>query len=151
MPTSMLPAAPIMVPTDGTEASARAIDMGLSLASVMNTHVVFFHVLPPLATVELMADTIQGSEPGHAAAMAKRGRQMLASACSRASESGVPAAADQVVDRRPDCAILRACAKHGCGMIVMASHMLAESYSAFHPSCSRKVLRAAGVPVLICK
>ena len=76
-------------------------------------------------------------------------RALLSKACAAAAASGVAYDTHSVVSDQPAEAIVKAGRDCGCDLIVMASHGRSGLRALLSPSVATKVMRQAGVPVLV--
>ncbi|MFM8524131.1 MAG: universal stress protein [Cyanobacteriota bacterium] len=146
----------LLVPTDGTIQSTTCITHAVELARAVGARITIFHarespyartaVLPyGLEAVAFDADLTARFE----ASRRERADQLLAEACAIATAAGVSAEADSV---EADCiwrAILDAATRHGCDLIVMASHGRAGLAGLLVGSETLRVLTHSRIPVLV--
>ncbi|WP_049623925.1 universal stress protein [Frateuria defendens] len=140
----------ILLPTDGTELSLRAVDMGLELAAKIGAGVHAFHVLEPFPTVTYLAEMIQAPERAYTEEAVARATRYLDEVRDRADRLGVPCTTAYVFDHRPYTAIVGAASKQHCDLIVMASHGRSGMARLLLGSETHKVILSCGVPVLVC-
>lgn len=76
-------------------------------------------------------------------------RALLAKACAAAAAAGVDYDTHSVISDEPAEAIVKAGRDCGCDLIVMSSHGRTGLRALLSPSVATKVMRLAGVPVLI--
>lgn len=110
----------ILIPTDGSATSERAVDHGLNLAKAMSSEVTFLHVVEnPLtagyATPETLPYSAQLYQDLKASAAG-----LLEEAVQKAQRLGVKAHAKLVENREPATAIAEAGEEHD--LIVMGTH-----------------------------
>lgn len=138
----------ILLPTDGSELSLRAIDTGLELASSLHASVYAFHVIPPLpppyfADIALPADGVLFEQTE---AFANR---CLDAVKQRAAAAGVGYDGGTAINQRPATAIVEAAQEQGCDLIVMASHGWRGVDRLLLGSETHKVIVQGMVPVLV--
>jgi nucleotide-binding universal stress UspA family protein len=114
----------LLVPTDGSELSDRAVEQAVTLAAALGARLRFLHVQNnfPISLVgvgELVeASTIEAL----VAAARHRAETILKAAAAQAAQAGVAAKTATVVNPQPHQAILAEARQHDCDLIVMASH-----------------------------
>jgi nucleotide-binding universal stress UspA family protein len=139
----------ILVPTDGTERSALALEAALRLARLGGGGIVGVHACAPLL---LAPDPAAGEDPARGAWRRERvqlAHDALAYVMRRAGEEAVPAVAELSRMDRPWEAIVRAARDHGCDLIVMAAHGERGLVARLLGSETQKVLTHSAIPVLV--
>lgn len=76
-------------------------------------------------------------------------RALLAKACAAAAAAGVAYDTHSVISDQPAEAIVKAGRDCGCDLVVMASHGQSGLRALLSPSVATKVMRQAGMPVLV--
>lgn len=152
----------ILVPTDGSPLSAKAVEQAVTLAKSVGAGITVLHVVPPLA--ELPAgeateayDSLVGegyilpSSIGSAVQerLAARSKAMLEAACARAAATGVACKSVVATGRAPHEAIIRQAEASGCDLILMASHGRKGVQAIVLGSETTKVLVHSKLPVLV--
>lgn len=139
----------LLLPTDGSPLSARAIDQGLALAKQLGAKVSMIIVLEPLrafnASSELLADVRESFEKGSREAADRA----LQAAADQAAAMGVQASTTVVTGSQPYRQIIDAATQGGCDLIVMASHGRRGVSGLLVGSVTQKVLTHSSVPVLV--
>ena len=139
----------LLLPTDGSPLSARAIDQGLALAKQLGAKASILTVLEPLrafnASSELLADVRESFEKGSREAADRT----LQAAADQAAALGVPASTHVVTGSQPYRQIIAAATQAGCDLIVMASHGRRGVSGLLMGSVTQKVLTHSSVPVLV--
>jgi nucleotide-binding universal stress UspA family protein len=135
----------ILLPTDGSEVSLRAADMGIALAVRLGASVFAFHVMKPFATVAYFADKLLSPEEAYNKKAAEHANSYLEEITRRASAASVPCDSGYEFDHRPYCAIIGAAAKHQCDLIIMGSY----GHRGMQGSEAHKVILNSNVPVLV--
>lgn len=141
----------LLLPTDGSDLSLRAVDIGIALAASLDAKVFAFHVVSPFPALSYIVDTIQANQEFYLQEAIKQAEIYLQEVHKRASAAGVPCKSDQVTDNRPYSAIVAAATKQGCDLIVMASHGWSGINRLLLGSETQKVLVSCDVPVLVCR
>src|SRR5437879_2817308 len=112
----------ILIPTDGTALSQRAVTGGIAFAQSIGARVTVvmssspFHII---ATLPLMVTDTRDQYMKDAEAMA---RTCLQGAAEAARVSGVPCETAHVFHDHPHQAIIEMAEARGCDLIMMASH-----------------------------
>jgi nucleotide-binding universal stress UspA family protein len=130
----------ILLPTDGGEASQRAILAGVAFAREIRADVVGLVATP--------ASRIPDAER-HDAASHARGGRLLADVDAAARDAGVPCRLEQAVADHPWEAIVETAQRLGCDLIVMASHGRRGIKGLLLGSETQKVLVHSTIPVLV--
>lgn len=112
----------ILLPTDGSALSERAVLAGVSFAKDVGAQVVGFTALPDFRTFTADAEMLATTEDEYLATSEARGAKNLAVVESAARSAGVPCASLIARSNQPYEAILQAARERGCDLIVMASH-----------------------------
>lgn len=152
----------ILVPTDGSPLSAKAVEQALSLAKSVGARITVLHVVPPLAELPAAEVTetygslvdegyILPSSIGNAVQerLAARSKAMLEAACARAAATGVECESIVATSSAPHEAIIHQAAVSGCDLILMASHGRKGVQAIVLGSETTKVLVHSKLPVLV--
>lgn len=141
----------LLIPVDGSDFSERAIDAGVSLAKSIGARITGFIAEPRVVVPNLPG--FVGRESGAAVGMPAPARRHAQSAldriAARAGAAGVPCNVEQVADDNVAEAIVAAAQRHGCDLIVMASHDRNCLDRLLHGSATDDVLGHTGIPVLV--
>ena len=144
----------ILVPTDGSELSAKAIKHAVQFAKATGARLTIFHVMrefhmfvtggftPPAAMLAPMSKQIE--EEARAAAS-----RIVETACSVAAAEGVECGNELATNDSPYDAIVEQAAKSGCDLIVMASHGRRGLQGLLLGSETQTVLTHSDIPVLV--
>jgi nucleotide-binding universal stress UspA family protein len=141
----------LLVPTDGSEISGRAVQEAVDLAATLGARVRFLHVQNnyPISLVgvgELVeASTIEALVE----AAGKRAEEILQGAVAVAAQAGVPAERTVLMNPLPHKAILEEASAAGCDLIVMASHGRRGLEGLLIGSETQRVLIGSSCPVLV--
>ena len=139
----------ILIPTDGSVLSQKAIDHGIELAKPLHAKVTAVTVSEPfhVFAVEpsIVTDT-PAEYKRHAAALASK---YLQAAKDAATTAGVPCDVVQVEHEHPYEAIIDTARKKGCDAIVMASHGRRGVSAIVLGSETVKVLTHSNIPVVV--
>jgi nucleotide-binding universal stress UspA family protein len=139
----------ILLPTDGSELSERAVLAGISFAKEMGAKVVALTVRPEFHTFTYKTEMLEDTEPEFNAATQKQAEQYLKFVTDAASSAGVPCVAVQAVSDDPYESILQTAKERKCDLIVMASHGRHGVKGLLLGSETQKVLVHSDIPVLV--
>jgi nucleotide-binding universal stress UspA family protein len=143
----------ILVPTDGSALSRRAIKRAVQLAKEQNGRVTGFYVGPAWrarAADESIPYRIVSPEQ-HQANVRKTASRILKAVESEAAKAGVPCTTSFSTDDYPYVKIVEAAARNGCDLILMATHGRRGISRLLLGSETSKVLAHSKVPVLVCR
>src|SRR5436190_17074709 len=139
----------ILIPTDGSEQSQRAVKTGIELAQLHGARVTGIHVIPDyhlLIAYEGAFDPVTEERIEEEAKA--RAESYLGHIREAAAAAGVQCTAVCETSDHPYDAILRTCESNGCDLILMTSHGRKGLAAVLLGSETRKVLTHAKVPVL---
>jgi nucleotide-binding universal stress UspA family protein len=131
----------ILLPTDGSELSGKAVEHGIALAKRIGAKVTVLTVLPPFHTLTTDAQMIEDT-PEH-------GEKTLGAAAHAAQLAGIECKTVQVDHEHPYQAIVDTAKSKGCDLIVMASHGRHGISAIVLGSETVKVLTHCKIPVLV--
>lgn len=140
----------ILIPTDGSEQSQRAIRTGVELAKLHGASVTGVHVIPDyhlLIAYEGAFDPVTEERIEEEAKA--RADTYLGFMRETAGEAGVPCATVCETSDHPYDAILKTADTNACDLILMTSHGRKGLAAVLLGSETRKVLTHAKVPVLV--
>lgn len=141
----------ILVPTDGSELSDKAVAGAIALAKIHGAGLVVVNVQPPFRKLPLTdapspdaysADKYLQTVRGHAA-------EIVARVKAQAEEAGVAVETRTTVSEQPFRAIVDVAEGDGCDLIFMASHGRRGVAGLLLGSETQKVLTHCKVPVLV--
>ena len=141
----------ILLPTDGSPLSARAVADGVALAKAVGARVTALFVAPPATPLvfEHFLPVRYMTPDDHADLIAREAAHALGAVEKAAKAAGVACETMQVTGDFPADAIVDAAAKHKCDLIVMASHGRKGISAMLLGSETQKVLLHSKVPVLV--
>jgi nucleotide-binding universal stress UspA family protein len=139
----------ILLPTDGSELSARAIDSGVGLAKSLGARLTALNITPPYYPEGENPSGFAQQSRAHAERWEAVARQALDYAARKAREGGVACAAVHRVGDAPWEEIIKAAADEGCDLILMASHGRRGVAALVLGSETHKVLTHSTTPVLV--
>lgn len=140
----------ILMPTDGSDHSERAIKRGIELAKLCGAKVTGIHVVPDY---RLTIGDDGSFDPGVQERMNKEARDhaesFLAFVQKTAAEQGVPCEVVIATNSHPFDAIINTANERGCDLIVMTSRYRKGLVSLIMGSEASRVLHRASIPVLV--
>ncbi len=141
----------ILIATDGSELSERAVESGIGLARTLGAKVTAVTVTVPITAymtseAAVMMDAEVYEE--RTAAMAARCLEHVADLAGREGVDHTEVRAESNIIYQ---GIIDAAAKHGCDLIVMASHGHTGISALVLGSETTKVLTHTKIPVLVCR
>ena len=141
----------ILVATDGSRLSAKAVAHAIALAKALKSKLTAFyasHEYPAPAYAEGMVYEPM-SKTEYAALCKKDADKVLRDVAQKAGVAGVDFASAQAIVTSPWEGILRAARKHKCDVIVMASHGRRGVSALILGSETQKVLTHSRLPVIV--
>jgi nucleotide-binding universal stress UspA family protein len=143
----------ILIPTDGSPLSRRAVAQGVKLARSLGARVTGVYAAPP-ATPLIYQDylPVGYTTPAKHAAMIKASAARYLGVIQRAAAAaGVAYGGVCVTSDFPSDVILSVARKRKCDLIVMASHGRRGLRGVLLGSETQKVLTQSRLPVLVCR
>ena len=141
----------LLVPTDGSKLSDKAIAQAIALAKMMKATITFLHATPEYPT-PIYAEGV-GASPKFRKQYADQARteakKVLDRAAAKAANANVGSNSTHAVTSTPWRAILDAAKKSKCDAIVMASHGRRGLSALLLGSETTKVLTHGKLPVLV--
>lgn len=145
----------ILVPTDGSALSRRAVVYAVRLAREQKARVTGLWVGPAWEpNLYAYGESVPRgfvSPKAHAAHIRKAGARPLGAVRKLAAAAGVPCDCSCVEGAFPYLEIIKAARRSRCDLIVMASHSRRGISRLLLGSQTSKVLALADVPVLVCR
>ena len=139
----------ILLPTDGSEASGRAILAGVDFARSVGAEVVAMTAVPEFHTFTTDADMLEQTRDQYDAASQARGQRLLDEVATAARDAGVPCTSVLAASDNPYEAIISTARANGCDLIVMASHGHKGIKGLLLGSETQKVLVHSAIPVMV--
>ncbi|MEB3264409.1 MAG: universal stress protein [Synechococcus sp.] len=141
----------LLVPTDGSEASAKAVDQAAALAKALGSRLTLLHVRENVAlSLVGMGEMV---EPTTIEALLQAAREesnrVLAEARAVVEAAGVAVNTESAAGDGVHSAILEAAQRLGCDLIVMGSHGRRGLVGLLLGSETQRVLVQASCPVLV--
>jgi nucleotide-binding universal stress UspA family protein len=139
----------ILIPTDGSALSARAVESGLALAKSLAARATLLTVIEPFHVLALAPDQVADTEASYKRHAHAAAAQVLAAGDKLAQRAGVAYATVQLEHEEPYRAIIETAKKNGCDLIAMSSHGRRGVAAAVLGSVTTKVLTHCSLPVLV--
>ena len=141
----------LLVPTDGSEISDRAVEQAVGLAAALGARLRILHVQVsfPISLVGVGELVEPSTVDALMAATQQRSEAILGEAMARAAAAGVEAGQGLLVNPQPHQAILEEARAQGCDLIVMASHGRRGLEGLLIGSETQRVLTQSSCPVLV--
>lgn len=127
----------ILLPTDGSERSSRAIEAGVRLAKALNARVTGLFIIEPTYIHEV--DKVQ--DP--------RAEQALSEVLKQAESCGVACETVSLMADTPENGIIRFASDNACDLIVMGTHGRSRVGKLLLGSAAATVLADCEIPVLL--
>lgn len=141
----------ILIPTDGSALSRRAVKDAVNLAKTLGARVTGFHVAPTYH-IEVYTDYVPPdmiSPQEHAASAKKTAQRHLDFVKKTAADNNVACSVYYVLSDFPADAIVKAARKYKCDLIYMGSHGRSGLSKLLLGSQTGKVLAQSRIPVLV--
>ncbi|MEZ5462208.1 universal stress protein [Dokdonella sp.] len=139
----------ILIPTDGSELSAKAIKKGIKFASEIGASVTGLNVVPKLHLIDYQLQILEETRESLNEATQSRARAILDVLSKAAKAAGVECDTKIAVSDHPHKAIIDTARKRGCDLILMASHGRRGVAGVLLGSETHKVLTHSGIAVLV--
>jgi nucleotide-binding universal stress UspA family protein len=141
----------ILIPTDGSALSKKAITNGVKFAQSVGARVTGFFAAPPYRPVvyEDFVPANYMSPKQHEEATAKLAAKYLGAVEKACKDAGVPYRGTHVASEFPADAIIEAAKSNKCDLIFMASHGRRGLAGVLLGSETAKVLTHSKIPVLV--
>jgi nucleotide-binding universal stress UspA family protein len=142
----------ILIPTDGSEVAAKAIEAGLEFARETRAKVTGFIAVEqfhtPTSSAELTRRSYLTADEYEKHARQKA-EAVLGRIAERARSAGADFDYDYAQNDHPYEAIIQAAQKHDCDLIIMASHGRGPLGALLHGSETQHVLSRSKIPTLV--
>ena len=141
----------LLVPTDGSDLSAKAVQQAVELCQSLGARLTVFHVQTnfPISLVGVGELIDPHAIDALVTAARDNAQRILGEAQAMAQAAGVPCDQDSVVHALPFAAIVEAADRHGVDLIVMASHGRRGLEGVLLGSETHLVLTHSPCPVLV--
>ena len=146
----------ILLPTDGSELSDRAVESGVALAKALGAKVTAFFAKPSVSFGEFLelsqnAPRAKAELEERQARLDQAAKRILHGVEQSARDAGVECALLETPSDHPAQAIIDAAKSNGCDLVFMASHGRRGLDALMVGSETNKVLTHSKVPVLVCR
>jgi len=139
----------ILLPTDGSELSARAVAEGVRFAKSIGARVTALHVTPPFYPTEASGHTMVAQARKHEEEGKESARRALGAVEQAAGQAGVECTCVHRVSDVPWEEIISLAKERGCDVVFMASHGRRGVAALVLGSETNKVLTHSKIPVLV--
>jgi nucleotide-binding universal stress UspA family protein len=141
----------ILIPTDGSPLSRKAILAGVKFAKTVGARVTGFYAAPPATPLEYRGMFPVGyTDPAtRARVIEKAASKYLAVIREAARVAGVRCSVEHVTDDFPADAIVAAAKRYKCDLIFIASHGRHGFKTSLLGSQTQKVLAQSPIPVVV--
>ena len=146
-----MPYSHLLVPTDGSQLSDKAVQQAVALAHSLGARITFFHAQSnfPISLVGVGGLVDPHTVEALVTSARNGSQQILAAAAALAEAAGVACDRDTVVHSLPYAAIVEAAGRHGADLVVMASHGRRGLEGVLLGSETQRVLTHSPCPVLV--
>lgn len=138
----------IMIPTDGSDLSHKAMLYGIQLAKLTGGKVIAFSVRAPFLVGSMDMGSIETQQQFDEETKASAERALMQAEVA-GQAAGVPVESVQEIHDAPYRAIVDAASANACDLIVMASHGRGGVAALLLGSETQKVLSHSKIPVLV--
>lgn len=139
----------ILVSSDGSELSRKAMEHAVALAKTVGAKVTGIHVAAGQSYFENAPPPHPDDDPQYADARRVRLEQIFGPLQRAAEEAGVPCDVVEVPGDAPYSTIIETAERQGCDLVVMASHGRRGMAGLLLGSETVKVLTHSKIPVLV--
>lgn len=139
----------ILVPTDGSERSERAVQAAIELAGKLDGSLVAISVAESYPFPPISESPYFGGSEAYDRRAAEYAREHVDKVAAQAAASNVPCETVVVHAIDPYEAIVDAAKQHGCDAIFMASHGRKGLHKVFAGSQTQKVMAHTDLPVMV--
>lgn len=141
----------ILVPSDGSELSSRAVESAVTLARSLGARITFLYIQPefPLPLAGEGAMLVPESREEFAQSTREQAKRILDGAEQVAQKGGIQAATRTSVSDIPYEQIISTAEAEGCDLIFMASHGRRGLAGLLIGSETHKVVTHSSIPVLV--
>lgn len=139
----------ILIPTDGTDLSRKAVLYGVQLAKAVGAKVTAITIRAPYAVSSLDTIAVLGSQEQYDQESSQVAQRALAQVEMAGEAAGVAVETVQATHDQPFRAIVDSAEANRCDLIVMASHGRRGVSALLLGSETQKVLTHSVIPVLV--
>lgn len=138
----------LLIPTDGSELSHKAMQGALELATALNAKVTAYVCLEQYPYTPFSEIVVEAPQAFHER-VENQARIYLKEVTDAAQKAGVACATDMTTFAAPYLGIIDAAERHGCDAIFMASHGRRGLSGLLLGSETQKVLTHTAIPVVV--
>lgn len=139
----------ILIPTDGSNASERAILAAIAFAKDAGAELFAMTAVPEFHTVTANAEMLEQTREEYETASRAHGQRLLDDVAAEARKAGVQCTTVLAVSDDPYEAIISSARDKYCDLIIMASHGRKGIKGLLLGSETQKVLTHSAIPVLV--
>jgi nucleotide-binding universal stress UspA family protein len=142
----------LLVPVDGSELSLKAEEHAIGLAKMLGARITALTVEPPLPVLVVEQSAVAydvATFQEHEKRCEAHARELLEAFAAKAKAAGVHFDGQFVITDDVQQAIVDTAQKHGCDLIVMATHGRHGFDALIHGSLTKSVLSHCQIPLLI--
>lgn len=139
----------ILIPTDGSDLAAKAVEHGIALAKELGAKLTAVTVTEPFRVFALAPSQLEFSRDEYKKQADAYAEQVLAAVVDAAARAGVPCEIHHIEQEHVYEAIIDTAAANGCDLILMASHGRRGVSALVLGSETVKVLTHSKTPVLV--
>jgi nucleotide-binding universal stress UspA family protein len=139
----------ILLPTDGSRGSVKAIRRALELAKSTGAKVTGFHVIPKFHVFTYRTEMLEDTKEEYEREARGHAQQYLAVIEKAAKQAGVSCETAYATSDHPYEAIIQTAKRKRCDLIAMASHGRRGVQGLLLASETQKVLTHSKIPVLV--
>jgi nucleotide-binding universal stress UspA family protein len=139
----------ILLPTDGSRGSEKAIRRALELAKSTGAKVTAFHVIPKFHVFTYRTEMLEDTKEEYARDSRAHAQRYLAVIEKAAKQAGVSCETAYATSDHPYEAIIQTAKRKGCDLIAMASHGRRGVQGLLLGSETQKVLTHSKIAVLV--
>jgi nucleotide-binding universal stress UspA family protein len=141
----------ILIPTDGSDLSAKAVKQGIAFSKSVGAKVTALTVSTPFHIFAIDPEMVEETPTTYKKHIAKKTATILGAVASAAKAAGVACDTLHVEHEHPYNAIIETAKSKGCDLILMASHGRRGVSAVVLGSETVKVLTHSKIPVLVCR
>ena len=139
----------ILLPTDGSALSAKAVEAGLQLARLTGARITVLVAYEPFHVFSLSGDQLEYTPATYAEHATADAARILDAVAAQAKALGVTCSTETRQAEQPYKAIIEAAEVNGCDLVVMGSHGRRGVAALVLGSVTVEVLTHSTVPVLV--
>ena len=142
----------ILIPTDGSRLSGKAVRAGIDLARAVKAQVTLFTASVPYRALRIEGTVAPGClAQDYRRAAERNARERLKPGEEYARKHGVTLRTEHAFSESPHEAIVDVARRDGCDLVCMASHGRRGLERLLLGSQTQQVLTRSKVPVLVCR